>query len=192
MGPFPDERLYQVPSFSKEMSAEIKGVLAIMHNHVDEITEMEATVRVLMLVLEVINRFSRRELSLQLQPTIKGHKTFTDILVLIVESQTPLLLIEVKNFGMSASLSNQQKPTAQVLREAHIVLNEYPVEKIPFILTNSKEWGIGEAEKVCSKFIRVTSNIVHRITWPIQDTSNPSVCGLLHHLETLLKSDCTD
>ena len=46
---------------------------------------------------------------------------------------------------------------------------------------------IGEAEKLNSKFIRVTSNTVHHLVYPVSDNQDRAL-KLLDHLEALM--DC--
>ena len=164
--------------------------MALLETHVRATSEMETTVRVIILVLEVIKRIKEKtdkKLQLQLQPTsVGGHPVFTDLFLIVEDLEEPLL-IEVKNGGTVTNIKKDDKPTAQVLQKALIVLNDYKLKKIPFVLTNATIWGIGEGEKPNSKFIRVTSNTVHHLVYPVSD-SQDRVLKLLDHLEALM--DC--
>ena len=71
----------------------------------------------------------------------------------------PLSLIEVKQSALMTRLTLNNLPTAQVLREAHIVLQEvFPqssLRQLPFVVTNSLAWSFGLAGNVGKK-IKVT------------------------------------
>ena len=60
--------------------------------------------------------------------------------------------------------------------------------KLPFILTNSATWGIGEAERVIGGKIRITSNIRHDVSIPIDPTESAVLC-LVDHLEKLIRTE---
>ena len=95
----------------------------------------------------------------------------------------PLLIIEAKKTSIATNLSPSQDTTAQVLREAHIVLQKFPIKEIPFILTNSNTWGVGIAEKGEGQFIRKTSNTTHYLAWPVDSVILSSLVG---HIEALI------
>ena len=135
-----------------------KESLVRVHKYVEARSEMEATIRIFTVVLEVIDRIAKktqRELRIQLQPSLP---IFTDILIKITDSEVPLLIIEAKKTSIATNLSPFQDATAQVIREAHIVLQKFPIKEIPFILTNSNSWGVGIAEKGEGQFIRMKLN----------------------------------
>ena len=78
----------------------------------------------------------------------------TDFMVVeaVEEGGIPVSFIEVKSLNTYTSLGAQLQPTAQALREAHILLDKMPAEsKLNFILTNSMMWSFGVAQKVGNK-----------------------------------------
>ena len=108
-------------------------------------TEMEASARVLIIVLEILDMFPT--VKLRLQPKRVGHPSFTAFL-LVKDDEKPLLIIEVKNVSLTALVLEETETTAQVLRELHILLvEEKGSDKIPFILSNSVVWSFGTATK---------------------------------------------
>ena len=160
-----------------------KESLVRVHKYVEARSEMEATIRIFTVVLEVIDRIAKktqRELRIQLQPSLP---IFTDILIKITDSEVPLLIIEAKKPSIATTLSPFQDTTAQVLREAHIVLQKFPVKEIPFILTNSNTWGVGIAEKGEGQFIRMKLNKTHHLAWPVDSVILSSLVG---HIEALI------
>ena len=193
VGSLPREQTYQVSQNGRSISQETQKALRLLSCHVRPVTEMETMVRVLFLVLEVIDRVKdvnlELELELQLQPSIADHPVFTDFYMILKEnsSTVPLLIIEVKNSDTSTNLDMNRSSTAQVLREVHILLNHLRLPKLPFILTNSLTWGIGEAERLPSGQIRVTSNTLHHLLHPISHEDS-NVLRLLDHLEELVRN----
>ena len=160
-----------------------KESLVRVHKYVEARSEMEATIRIFTVVLEVIDRIAKktqRELRIQLQPSLP---IFTDILIKITDSEVPLLIIEAKKTSIATNLSPFQDATAQVLREAHIVLQKFPIKEIPFILTNSNIWGVGIAEKGEGQFIRMKLNTTHHLAWPVDSVILSSLVG---HIEALI------
>ena len=97
----------------------------------------------------------RNEYIVHCQPTIQGHPTFSDYLIEIV-SGDKFLLVKVKKIRITTSILVPTVETAQVLREAHIYLQEKRCSNLPFILTNSIQWSFGIAKLVGDK-IEVTS-----------------------------------
>lgn len=149
-------------------------------------TKMETTTLVILLVLEVLKR--TKDVELQLQPSIEDHQTLTDFVFVVKRDSTPLLIIEVKNAATDCLLKPSEDATAQVLREAHILLTQDSShQKINFVLTNSMSWGFGEAVKVSGNMIRVTSIAHHLLPVPI-NFENEAVYNLLNYLEKLLTS----
>ena len=115
------------------------------------VTEAETLLRVLCYVCNAINSLDAdaEGLTVQLQPSISNHQTFTDILVVVSEINLPRCFIEVKNVTLSTDLTLQTDQSAQALREAHLLLCEsrYSLQEIPFVLTNSSQWSFGNAKK---------------------------------------------
>lgn len=113
-------------------------------NKVGNITEMEASMRVFLIVLEAIKPL---DVLLKLQPELHKHPRFTDFFFVTTNSNNPLLLVEVKNISINTTMA-QTECVAQVLREVHILLCEdCTVDEIPFILTNSHVWSFGYAKR---------------------------------------------
>ena len=73
-------------------------------------------------MIDRIAKKTQRKLRIQLQPSLPLHPVFTDILIKITDSEVPLLIIEAKKTSIATNLSPSQDTTAQVLREAQIVL----------------------------------------------------------------------
>ena len=130
--------------------------LTVLCEHFGRRSEMEATARVLIVVLEAVNGFPR--VQVRLQPEIAQHSTCTDFYFVVQDQdEKPILIMKVKRYDISTLIRQQQDATAQVLREVHIVLTEdKSVSELPFILTNSHLWGFGVATREGSK-IRVTA-----------------------------------
>ena len=169
----------------KSVTAETKALIRRLNSQVGNCTEMETTARVLILMLEVVNRIP--SVKIKMQPSEQGHSTFTNFYLHVqTDDRVPLLIIEVKNAATAAKISDTDA-TAQILREVHILLTEVrQVTDIAFILTNSKTWGIGEATREGSK-IRVTSNFTHAIPSPITFQEKAcAVAGLLDHIEEVI------
>ena len=122
--------------------------LKILNEHFRNETEMEAVIRVAVIVLDAVKD---TKLKVQLQPSVKHLTTFTDFYFLIKENgdDIPKAFIEVKNISVSVGMS-QTKPVAQALREAQIIISEIlpsSMKQLPFILTNSNTWSFGLAKR---------------------------------------------
>ena len=188
VGDLPPEGHFQPAKQQQSVSQETQSTLKLLlQRYVRLHTEMET---MFPLVLEAITRVKNVNLELHLQASLEDNPVFTDFYLLVREhgSVIPLLLIEAKNIATSTRLLLTTPPTAQVLREVHIVLNKYTsTHKLPFILTNSATWGIGEAEGVTGGKIRITSNIRHDVSIPIHPTESAVLC-LVDHLEKLIST----
>ena len=138
--------VFRLSGCCKSVTAETKALIRRLNSQVQNCTEMETTARVLILMLEVVNRIPR--VMIKMQPSVQGHSTFTDFYLHVqTDDRVPLLIIEVKNAATATEISATDA-TAQILQEVHILLTETrQVTDIAFILTNSKTWGIGEATK---------------------------------------------
>jgi len=131
--------------------------LTVLCEHFGRRYEMEATARVLIVVLEAVSELPG--VQVRLQPEIAQlHSTCTDFYFVVQDQdEKPVLIMKVKRYDISTFIRQQQDATAQVLREVHIVLTEdKSVSELPFILTNSHLWGFGVATREGSK-IRVTA-----------------------------------
>ena len=126
-------------------------------------TEMEAVLRVASFVIGTMDMISSDcdGISIALQPS---HPSFTDFLIMSLKATgirdgPPLAFIEVKKPDISVSLRLENETTAQVLREAQIVLQGFDVgQQIPFVLTNSRLWCFGLAKKCGEKHIKIIDN----------------------------------
>jgi hypothetical protein len=69
-----------------------------------------------------------------------------------------VFILEVKRPDIHTNLHLPNKYTAQVLREAHIVLRKTPnCKEIPFALTNSLLWSFGLAQMADDNKLQVVS-----------------------------------
>ena len=116
----------------------VAQVCKLVSNH----SEMDATARVLMLVMEAA--WDMDNVAIQLQPSFVAHSTFTDFLIHINQFS----FIELKRVEITTDLEMPTKQTAQALREAHIILLEKNAEHVTFALTNFRLWSFGRAKKV--------------------------------------------
>ena len=103
----------------------------------------------------------RNEYIVRCQPTVQGHPTFSDYLIEIINGDK-CLLVKVKKMRITTCILVPTVETAQVLREAHIYLQEKRCSNLPFILTNSVHWSFGIAKLVGDK-IEVTSIVDYDI-----------------------------
>lgn len=160
-----------------------EGVMKLVQQQVRNLSEMEASARVLIVLLEVIRHFP--QIHLKLQPEVTHHATFTDFYFIIKDSKNPLLIVEVKKMTINAEIYPGSDSVAQVLREAHIILCEGgKVSELPFILTNSSIWGFGKAErKDNQKKMQVTS--VYNAIFNLRDKSQ--YASLVGHITDIMK-----
>ena len=138
--PQSDNSTVNIASCQKNATAVamLKQVCKLVYNH----SEMDATARVLMLVMEAA--WDMDNVTIKLQPSFEGHSTFTDFLIHINQFS----FIEVKRVEITTDLEMPTKQTAQALREAHIILLEKNAEHVTFALTNFRSWSFGRAKKV--------------------------------------------
>ena len=114
-----------------------KKSLQYLNHNFRNVSEMEAVIRVAVIVLDAV---IDTNLTVQLQPSVKYHTTFTDFYFIIKEhgAEIPKAFIEVKNTSVSVAIGLDIKPVAQALREAQIISEMLPstINTIPFIITN--------------------------------------------------------
>ena len=139
-----------------------KKQLTSYYNLVDKLvaknSEADSSFRLSIIIFIIflnLPESKRKEYIVHCQPTIQGHPTFSDYLIEISNGDK-CLLIEVKKMHTTTSILLPAVETAQVLREAHIYLQEKRCSNLPFILTNSIRWSFGIAKLVGDK-IEVTS-----------------------------------
>ena len=133
--------------------------LKILNKNFRNASEMEAVIRVAVIVLDAV---MGTNLTVQLQPSVKHHTTFTDFYFIIKENgeDIPKAFIEVKNISVSVAMS-ETKPVAQAPREAQIIISEIlpsSIDQVPFILTNSYDWCFGLANRAIGGKISIVEH----------------------------------
>ena len=155
----------------------------IFMNNFKNVTEMEAVMRVGMVVACAVKDL---DVWVHLQPSIQRHPTFTDFMFVIKGAETIKSFIKVKKASENTSLRDS---TAQVLREAHILLTSYPaIEKIPFVLINTYWWSFAIASRCPSTKITILSTF--DVAAPLDTLTNWKT--ILHHIRALIKDEDDD
>ena len=83
------------PAEKGVLESELKDVNAFFKN----VTEMDANIRVALVILAVIKKIpesTRSQIKVECQPTFVGHSTLTDFMI-VMASGIPKLIIRVKN-----------------------------------------------------------------------------------------------
>ena len=139
-----------------------KKQLTSYYNLVDNLvatnSEADASFRLSMIIFVIflnLPESKRNEYAIHCQPTVQGLPIFSDYLIEIANGDK-CLLVEVKKIRITTDILVPTVETAQVLREAHIYLQEKRCSNLSFILTNSIRWSFGIAKLVGDK-IEVTS-----------------------------------
>ena len=150
----------------------IQEVKTRLEKCLDNLTEMEATARVLLYVIEAV--WELGNITIRMQPSIYKHSVFTDFLFIFGDDKLKAF-IEVKRTDITTDLTLSTKSTAQALREAHILSLEEKHDTVLFVLTNSKHWSFGKAEK---------SGVQIKITKTFFLTSNEpqKIVAMLRHV----------
>ena len=149
---------------------------------------MEATIRVLSVVMEAVEEHA--DIKIELQPSLSNHAIYIDLLIHLNSTEgSPFLIIEVKNSDVS-TIFGENDCTAQVLREAHITLQDEKCnrQKLPFILTNGTIWSVGIAVKDAHK-IKVTECSVAAVLYKEELTDIAEIktmCSLLTKIKALI------
>ena len=123
----------------------VQTVRAKLDNLFRNVTEMEATIRVSMYVIEASWNIAGVEI--QMQPSVAKHSTFTEVLFVLKREKKVMGFIEMKKAEVTTNLETTSRETAQVIREAHILTIEQGCQRVPFAITNSSLWSFGLAEK---------------------------------------------
>ena len=137
---------------------QLSSYYSLVDNLVATNSEADASFRISIIIFVIFLNFpesKRNEYAIHCQPTIQGIPTFSDYLIENVNGDK-CLLVEVKKFRINTSILLPTVESAQVLREAHIYLQEKRCSNLAFILTNSIRWSFGIAKLVGDK-IEVTS-----------------------------------
>ena len=145
-----------IPTEEGQANRALKEVQKIISYNFRNVTEMEVVVRVATIVAFAVKDL---EVKVQLEPSVDDRPGATDFLILVKDSKekTPLCFIEAKRSTYFPDLSGESDVTAQILREAQILLNHYKVQLLPCIVTNGKFWSIGVAERVDNSKIKLIS-----------------------------------
>ena len=125
--------------------AAVQTVRAKVDKLFRNVTEMEATIRVLMYVIEA--SWDIEDVEIHMQPSVTKHSTCTDFLFVLKRDEKVMGFIEVKKAEVTTDLNTTSRDTAQVIREAHILTLEQGCQRVPFAITNAKLWSFGLAEK---------------------------------------------
>lgn len=162
--------------------AELKS-FKILFNDADKAvgkhSEADASCRVFVVLL-CLFQSSQTPLSIACQPTLRTHP---DYLITVNNGNKKYVIIEVKKFDTTCDITLPYDATAQILREAHIMLTNRDVDisELVFILTNSIDWSFGTAKKVGDK-IRVEST--HHYNLHVNDQQLFQVYKLLKKILT--------
>ena len=117
---------------NEEMSEGVKELLEVVEKRMFDVTEMEATGRILLYVLDAVRLMP---VKIKLQPGLMDDPVFTDFLIFLINSgsddQIPKCLIEVKKSSLNTNLKLLVPSTAQALREAHIAITHYKLSEFP-------------------------------------------------------------
>ena len=136
--------------FSVKDDLSVDDYMARFNKYFRNESEIEAMARVVRLLHLACEKSKVDKVYVHLQPSVMGHTTFRDALILITDSnKTPKAIIQVKKAELSCSLSVKTKQVAQVLREAHILLcdSDFKIILLPIVLTNSVSWSFGLVKK---------------------------------------------
>ena len=139
----PDIILEDLPSVTPR-----KDILADVDRFFTNVTEMDATVRVVQFLLAVckdIFESTQKKVEIKCQPTFENNQTFTDFLICMMNG-TPKLIIEVKRSSIYTNVNLPSKEAAQIFREVHIITEN--ISTLPFLLTNSIIWSFGVARRL--------------------------------------------
>ena len=117
-------------------------MLRCLNQYFRNTTEMEAVLRVAVIVIQAVEGLP--DVQVQLQPSVNSHANF----YFLIESQFGKAFIQVKKSSVAVQM--QPSPSvAQAFREAHILLCEGKMEEKSTVPFNS--WSFALAEKCGSK-----------------------------------------
>ena len=166
--------------------------LKILNENFRNETEMEAVIRVAVIVLDAVKG---TKLTVQLQPSVKHHTTFTDFYFIVTENEDdiPKAFIKVKNVSVSVAML-ETKPVAQALREAQIIISEIipssmeilpsSIIQVPFILTNSIDWSFGLVNRASGGKISIVEHF--HLHSDLKTTGGESVQKIVEATKTII------
>jgi hypothetical protein len=133
----------ELPDIIKELDVTFRNV-----------SETDACIRVIFVLYYTFK--SIEGVKIEAQPTVHGHATSTDFLIRLVKDNQVMCLIEVKKADVYTALTLESSNTAQVIREAHIMLRKCSRD-ISVILTNGLIWSFGLVKKTENNKINIFS-----------------------------------
>ena len=116
--------------------------LLFCKNCIENITELDATIRVYTYVKNAMEKIEGQPVKLSFQSSLEHHAVFTDLAFCTQQDGKFMSLIEVKKNAIAPSLILPTPATAQILGEVHILLSTFPaLKKLPFIFATSQNHG---------------------------------------------------
>ena len=170
-----------------ELTSAIKEMLRIVSRYFLNSSEMDAILRVFVLLALAID--GQQDVKVSMQHSLTYHKTFTDFYIFVKAGKIPRFFIEVKKPTENVRLGRPDKPTAQALRKAQILLCEckegYQLEWLPFLLTNSETWSFGVAEKCQGSMIKLKE--IYDIYFPTEMKKYEEVVKIVGLMKTMIE-----
>ena len=145
--------LNDLPVTTEELKTALLSKYDFLNHFVANRSEADACQRVVAVLYFIFEQVRDRDILMECQPTISHHTSFTDFLI----SGSKSVLIEVKKSTIKTSLMLQSDESAQMLREAHVMITNNKIKELLFILTNSRDWSIGIAQEASGNKIKVTT-----------------------------------
>ena len=144
--------LNDLPMTTEELKTALLSKYDFLNHFVANRSEADACQRVVAVLYFVFEQVRDRDILMECQPTV----SFTDF-VIKVNSGSKSVLIEVKKSAIKTSLMLKNEESAQMLREAHVMITNNNIKELLFILTNSRDWSIGIAQEASGNKIKVTT-----------------------------------
>ena len=145
--------LKDLPMTTEELKTALLSKYDFLNHFVANCSEADACQRVVAVLYFVFEQVRDRDILMECQPTISS---FTDFSIK-VNSGSKSVLIEVKKSAIKTSLMLKNEESAQMLREAHIMITNNKIKELLFILTNSMDWSVGIAQEAGGNKIKVTT-----------------------------------
>ena len=144
--------LKDLPVTTEELKTALLSKYDFLNHFVANCSEADACQRVVAVLYFIFEQVRDRDILMECQPII----SFTDFLIK-VNSGSKSVLIKVKKSAIKTSLMLKTEESAQMLREAHIMITNNKIKELLFILTNSSDWSIGIAQEAGGNKIKVTT-----------------------------------